>query len=69
MTNLDLKKSVISDLESKGINFQKDAFQLSPYENSLLLDAAKSCKYRKPKNSYFGLGASFFIHLQKMANK
>ena len=69
MTNLDLKKAVISDLESKGINFKKAAFELSATENDLLRESAKACKYRKPKNSYCGLGASFFIHLQKIANK
>lgn len=69
MTNLDIKKAVISDLKNKGIDFKKNAFQLSSTENSILQDAAKACKYRKPKNGYFGLGASFFIHLQKIANK
>lgn len=69
MTNLDLKKAIISDLQSKGIDFSKDVFTLSLSDKTLLAESAKACKYRKPKNGYFGLGGSFYLHLQKIANK
>lgn len=69
MKNQGIKQIIICDLISKGVDFNKDAFQLSSTEKSLMADAAKECKYRKPKTSYFGLGGSFFLHLQKIYQK
>lgn len=69
MKNQGIKQIIICELISKGVDFNKDAFQLSSTEKSLLADAAKECKYRRPKNSYFGLGGSFFLHLQKLYKK
>lgn len=66
MKNKGIKRLIICDLITKGLDFELDAFQLSNTDKILLADAAKECKYRKPKNSYFGLGGSFFLHLQKI---
>lgn len=69
MTNLDLKKAIISELQAKRIDFKKDVFELSLSDITLLSESAKACKYKKPKTAYCGLGGSFYLHLQKIANK
>jgi hypothetical protein len=66
MKNQGLKHIIISECIAKGLDFEKDAFQLSSTEKSILSEYAKECKYRRLKNSYFGLGGSFFLHLQKI---
>lgn len=66
MKNLSFKKYIIEVLQFKGIDFEKDAFQLSGTEKSILAEYAKECKYKRPKTSYFGIGGAFFLHLQKI---
>ena len=66
MKNQGLKQVIISECIAKGIDFEKDAFQLSSTEKSILSEYAKECKYRKPVNSYFCIGGAFFLHLQKI---
>lgn len=65
MANLESKKIIINDLQNKGINFDKEACQLSGLELSLLEESAKTVNYRKPKGGYYGIGRSFFEHLKK----
>lgn len=69
MKNQGIKQLIISELIAKGIDFNKDAFGLSGTEKTMLADYAKECKYRRSKTSYFGLGGSFFLHLQKIYKK
>ena len=69
MTNKSAKEVLIKDLIKKGYSFEKDAFQLSSDEKGLFASYAKEFKYKKPKNSYFALGGSFYLHLQKIYNK
>lgn len=66
MKNQGLKHIIISECIAKGIDFGKDAFQLSSTEKSILAEYAKECKYKRPKTSYFGIGGAFFLHLQKI---
>ena len=66
MKNKGLKSVIISELISKGVDFEESVFGLHHSELSALAEFAKECKYRKPKNSYFGLGGAFFLHLQKI---
>lgn len=69
MKNQGIKQLIISELIAKGLDFNKDVFQSSGTEKTMLADYAKECKYRRPKTSYFGLGGSFFLHLQKIYQK
>lgn len=69
MKNQGIKQLIISELIAKGINFEAGPFQLSNTEKSLLAEYAKECKYRRSNTSYFGLGGSFFLHLQKIYQK
>lgn len=66
MKNLSFKKYIIGVLQFKGVDFEKDAFQLSSAEKSILVEYAKECKYKRPKTSYFCIGGAFFLHLQKL---
>lgn len=66
MKNQGIKHIIISECIAKGIDFEKDAFQLSNTEKSILSEYAKECKYKRPKTSYFGIGGAFFLHLQKI---
>ena len=66
MKNQGIKHIIISECIAKGVDFEKDAFQLSSTEKSVLSEYAKECNYRKPKNSCFGIGGAFFLHLQKI---
>ncbi|MCR5270574.1 MAG: hypothetical protein K6D91_06105 [Prevotella sp.] len=51
---------------AKGIDFEKDAFELPLSVKSELAEVAKKYGYRKPKDSYFGLGGSFYCCLQRV---
>lgn len=66
MKNQGIKQLIISELIAKGLDFNKDAFQLSGTEKTMLADYANECKYKRPKTSYFGIGGAFFLHLQKI---
>lgn len=65
MKATSLKLEVIQSLKDKGLDFNKDAFQLSSTDLTLLAEYARLCKYRRPKTSYFGLSGAFYIHLKK----
>ena len=67
MTNFE-KENAINYLISKGINFEKDVFELSSFSNSILHDTAKKCRWKPaPNNSCLSgvLHARFFLYLQK----
>lgn len=67
MTNFE-KENAINYLISKGINFEKDVFELSGFSNSILHDTAKKCRWKpSPNNRCLSgvLHARFFLYLQK----
>lgn len=67
MTNFE-KEKAINYLISKGINFEKNVFELSDFSNSILHDTAKKCRWKPaPNNSCLSgiLYARFFLYLQK----
>ena len=66
MKNKGVKQLIICDLIAGGLDFNKNAFELSTSEKTMLAERAKECNYKRPAASYFGLGGAFFLHLQKI---
>lgn len=69
MNYISSKIMLINELKSKGFDFGKGVFELSFSEKSMLSDYAKEFGYKKPKNSYVGLGGAFYEHLKKLNQK
>lgn len=67
--NQSSKTMLINELKAKGFDFNRSVFEVSLSEKSMLADYAKQFSYRRPKNSYVGLGGAFFEHLKKLNQK
>lgn len=66
MTTKEKYQDEVKNQISKGVNFEKDVFLT---DRSYFANLAKKYGYRKPKNSYFALGGSFYLCLQRVYNR
>ncbi len=54
-------------LQARGVDLNKDFFQLSSSNVSIVLDVAKAAGYRKSKSAPGSKGRMFYEHLQRRA--
>ena len=69
MTTFEKYCDEVKNQIAKGVDFEKSAFEISLSTKSELAEVSKKYHYRKPKNSYFGVGGSFFNCLQRVYNQ
>lgn len=69
MTSLEKYRNEVKAQIKNGVNFEKDPFSVSLSTASELAEVAKKYGYRRPKNSYFGPGKSFFLCLKRVYNQ
>lgn len=68
MTTLEKYQDEVRKQISQDLDFNQDVFEVSISTREYLAERAKVYGYRKPKTSYFGLGGSFYLLLQKVYN-
>lgn len=68
MTTLEKYQDEVRKQISQDLDFNQDVFEVSISTREYLAMRAKMYGYRKPKTSYFGLGGSFYLLLQKVYN-
>lgn len=68
MTTLEKYQDEVRKQISQDLDFNQDVFEVSISTRAYLAMRAKMYGYRKPKTSYFGLGGSFYLLLQKVYN-
>ena len=62
-------KDAVVEMQAKGITFNKNPFELSNSETSILRDVAAKYGYRRSKYSYLSTGRAFYECLKKVYNK
>jgi hypothetical protein len=68
MTTLEKYQDEVRKQIAQGLDFSESVFGISLSTKSYLAERAKVYGYRKPKTSYFALGGSFYLLLQKVYN-
>jgi hypothetical protein len=64
------KLAIIKDLiNTHDFDFERDVFQLSYKQKSILYSMSKQVNYRRSRNRYLTTGSCFYVHLQNLYNK